>query len=161
MPQEQKIIATLPDTTISLDISKSEENVIIDKQWLNVTENSGLTIYAQYHQSEIEQNKKIYNTARHVIWVGFGVIVLGIVLAMFGQTTTAILTTIAGCVSQFISGIVMAFLTHSSKSKLEYYKQLSYDEECNKYIKTIMQLSDDKKTGLLTKLIDNYCKRRK
>ena len=51
----------------------------------------------------------------------------------------------------------------STKSKKEYYKHLSLDRECDKYIMLVqeMSLSDDKKMEILNKLIGNYCKRRK
>lgn len=157
--EETVKVSESKDIGFSLSESK-KDNLIIGKQDLNITEGSSLTVYIQYHKSEIEQNKKIYETAKGIVWAGFCVIVVGIILAIFDKTTPALITTISGIISQFISGAVMAFLTHSSKTKLEYYKQLSFDEECNKYIKTIEQLSDDKKAALLTKLIENYCNRR-
>lgn len=161
MPVEEKINDSFSKHMDLYFGTKKDENLIVGNQNLNVTEGSSLTVYTQYHKSEIEQNKKIYGTAKGIIWSGFGVIIVGIMLAIFDKTTSAIITTVSGIISQFISGAVMAFLAHSSKSKFEYYKQLSFDEECNKYIKTIEHLDDDKRVDLLTKLVENYCKRRK
>ena len=137
------------------------ENVISSHQKLNTSDEVELTIYAQYHQSEIDQNKRIHGVARGIIWAGFGVIVFGIILSIFGLTTSAIVAAASGVITEFISGSVFVFMMKSTKSKMDYYKQLSFDEECSKYIKAFSNLSEDKKVEMLNKLIDNYCARRK
>lgn len=146
-------------------VTNSSETKISSPSTLNAisTEDDNLKVYLDYHQSEIEQNKKIYKLARAIIWTGFGVMMLGVLACFFGQTTQAILTASAGVLTEIISGTILAVLSQSSKSKKEYYKQLSLDRECDKYITLIqeMSLSDDKKMEILNKLIANYCKRRK
>ena len=88
---------------------------------------------------------------------------LGVVTCFFGLTTPAILTASAGVVTEIVSGTILAVLSQSTKSKKEYYKQLSLDRECDKYITLVqdMSIGDDKKMEILNKLIGNYCKRRK
>ena len=128
---------------------------------LNVSDTDGLMLYSQYHANEIEQNKKIYDVARRVVWAGFGVMLLGIVLSFFSLVTPAIITTAAGIITEVISGVIFAFLLQSNKNKMDFYKQLAFDEECKRYIRVVQSLNDEQQKELLSKLIDNYCKRRK
>jgi hypothetical protein len=138
-------------------------NKIQSQQKLNITPTDSLKIYLEYHESEIKQNEKIYELARKIIWTGFVVMMIGVIACFFGVTTASILTASAGALTEIISGTILVFLTRSSKSKRDYYRQLSFDEECNKYIRVIqnMNISDDKKIEQIDKLIENYCKRRK
>lgn len=128
---------------------------------LNVSNSKPYTIYAKYHESEIEQNEKICNTARWIIWAGFLVIIVGIVLSFFEKVTPALIATISGVIIEFISSTIFIFLTKSSKNKLEYYKQLSFDEECNKYLNAANTIEEKDRVPLINKLADNYCQRRK
>ena len=144
-------------------VTNGTDNKITSSQKLNVTQTDNSDIYLDYHKSEIKQNEKIYELARKIIWTGFVVMMIGVVACFFGVTTASILTASAGALTEIISGTILAFLTKSSKSKKDYYKQLSFDKECDKYIMVIqdMNISDEKKIERLDKLIDNYCKRRK
>ena len=151
-------------TELPFTVANNSETTISSPSILNTTStDDNLKVYLDYHQSEIEQNKKIYKLARAIIWTGFGVMMLGVVACFFGLTTPAILTASAGVVTEIVSGTILAVLSQSTKSKKEYYKQLSLDRECDKYIMLVqeMSLSDDKKMEILNKLIGNYCKRRK
>lgn len=115
-----------------------------------------------YHLSEIQQNERINTTVRRIIWAGFITIVVGIIFVYFGKLDVAIIATISGLLTEVVSGIVMSFLTKSNKSKLKYFEQVSFNEECDKYIKEIRLLSDEEeKSRKLEKLIQNYCDRRK
>ena len=144
-----------------LVVVDSCKNNTIHEQQLNITNDDSSGIYLKYHKSEIEQNEKIYRLARVIIWLGFIVMVIGIFACFLGEITSAILTTTAGILTEGISGIVLSFLSQSSKSKQEYYKELALDEECNKYMKTIKELDEKNKVVMLEKLINNYCDRRK
>ena len=156
------ILETVLENNSQITIADSNtKNTISATQSLNVSEDDDLTIYSQYHQSEIKQNDKIYNVARGIIWAGFGVMMLGVVICFLGKIAPAIITTISGVITELISGTIFVFLSQSTKSKMSYYKQLSFDEECKRYIKAIQNLDDDKKTEMLDKLISNYCERRK
>ena len=163
MVEEKMNIAVGTESPFS--VVNNSETTISSSSKLNTTniDDDNLKVYLNYHQSEIEQNQKIYKLARAIIWTGFGVMMLGVVASFFGITTSAILTTSAGVVTEIISGTILAVLSQSTKSKKEYYKQLSLDRECDKYIRLIqdMSLSDDKKMEILNKLIENYSKRRK
>lgn len=155
-------IENTPVNASELSIDSNGENKISPSSKLNTTEADGLGIYLEYHESEIQQNEKIYKLARAIIWTGFGVMMLGVLACFLGQTTPAILTASAGVITELISGTILAFLSQTSKSKQNYYKQLSFDQECNKYIKVIQSLNvdDDKKAEMLGELIKNYCQRR-
>ena len=150
-------------TNSQLVVANDAGNKIQSQQKLNITPTDSLKIYLEYHESEIKQNEKIYELARKIIWTGFVVMMIGVIACFFGVTTASILTASAGALTEIISGTILVFLTRSSKSKRDYYRQLSFDEECNKYIRVIqnMDISDDKKIEQIDKLIENYCKRRK
>lgn len=146
-----------------LVVASAVGNKIKSQSQLNVTPSDSLKIYFEYHESEIKQNAKIYKLARTIIWTGFTVMMIGVIACFLEVTTASVLTVSAGALTDIISGTILVFLTQSSKSKSDYYKQLSFDEECNKYIKVIqdMNIGDDKKIEQIDKLIENYCKRRK
>lgn len=150
-------------TNSQLVVANDAGNKIQSQQKLNTTPTDSLKIYLEYHESEIKQNEKIYELTRKIIWTGFVVMMIGVIACFFGVTTASILTASAGALTEIISGTILVFLTRSSKSKRDYYRQLSFDEECNKYIRVIqnMDISDDKKIEQIDKLIENYCKRRK
>ena len=151
-------------TELPFTVANNNETTISSPSTLNATStDDNLKVYLDYHESEIEQNKKIYKLARAIIWTGFGVMMLGVVTCFFGLTTPAILTASAGVVTEIVSGTILTVLSQSTKSKKEYYKQLSLDRECDKYITLVqdMNIGDDKKMEILNKLIGNYCKRRK
>ena len=150
-------------TNSQLVVANDAGNKIQSQQKLNITPTDSLKIYLEYHESEIKQNEKIYELTRKIIWTGFVVMMIGVIACFFGVTTASILTASAGALTEIISGTILVFLTRSSKSKRDYYRQLSFDEECNKYIRVIqnMDISDDKKIEQIDKLIENYCKRRK
>lgn len=153
------------DTTANFQLVANDSgNKLKSQKNLNVAPiDNSMKIYLKYHESEIEQNKKIYKLARTIIWTGFVVMMIGVIACFLGFTTTSILAASVGALTEIVSGTILVFLTKSSKSKSDYYKQLSFDEECNKYIKAIQDtnVSDDKKIEYIGKLIENYCKRRK
>ena len=113
-----------------------------------------------YHMSEIQQNSTIIATAKRTIWAGFGVIGLGILFALLGKIDVALLTAISGLITEAISGVVFAFVSQSSKSKLQYFTQLSMVEEGDKILAVIQTLDDDAKEKQVEKIVDNYCQRR-
>lgn len=158
-------IKVAPTTESQILVASNSETKISSLSTLNTTSinEDDLKVYLNYHNSEIKQNEKIYKLARTIIWIGFGVMMLGVLACFLGVTTSAILAACVGAVTEIISGSILAVLSQSTKSKKEYYKQLSLDRECDKYIMIIQDvgLDDEKKFELLNKLIDNYCKRRK
>ena len=147
------------DLTVSSDITN---NVIHNKSKLNASFNSDFTVSDFYHISEIRQNEKINNTARWIIWAGFCMLIIGVLFVYFGKIDVAVIATVSGIFTEVVSGVVMTFLTKSNKSKLKYFEQLSFNEECDKYLKEIRLLKDENEKNLkLQNLIDNYCNRRK
>lgn len=147
---------------ISLNASNNDENTRIPNNiGLNVS-TSSTQLYLRYHISEIEHNDKVYTSFIWLVWAGFLVIVVGIIACFTNHITAGILISASGLLTEFISGIVIVILDKSAKSKLEYYKQLSFDEEQKNLLEVIQNLnSEDQKTPLLTELVKNYCSRRK
>lgn len=123
---------------------------------------SSSELYILYHESEIKHNETAYRTFIWLVWAGFLVIILGIVGCFLDKITPGIIISVSGILTEFISGCVIIYLDKSTKSKQEYYKQLSFDEEHAKILEAISQIkSEDQKIAILTKLVDNYCSRRK
>lgn len=153
----------MPSSDSELKLSSGiQVNTIPKQQSLVISDDSNVNIKAKYHLSEIEQNGIIIGTAKKIIWSGFLVIAVGIILAYKGNVTVAIITTAAGVITEFISAIIFAFVTMSNKSKLKYFEQLTISEEGDKYMEMISQLEDKKaKEKLMDKMISNYCERRK
>lgn len=148
------------ESTLSLS---SVEHPMIPESFskLNVVSNSEITVSNLYHLSEIQQNAAINNTTRKVIWAGFSIIAFGIMLALFGKTEIAIVASAAGVLTEIISGIVMVFLSQSNKSKMQYFNQVAFNEECDKYLQFLSTLNDGEKAKMIDKMIENYCSRRK
>ena len=130
---------------------------------LNLAENSmTLDLTSAYHMSEITQNETIIKTARGIIWCGFVVMCIGILLVFFGKISEAIITSASGLIADFISAIIFAFVTKSNESKLKYFEQLSNTAECDKLMQMISKLENKKaQEKLLDKMVTSYCERRK
>lgn len=142
--------------------TQTELNLYKDREVLKVSNQSNpLTITNAYHLSEIEQNNTITHTAKRIIWGGFIIICLGIIFALFGKVDVSIITTISGIITEIISAIVFTFVTLSNKSKLQYFKQLSMDDERDQYLKIIASMDKEGKEKLLGQLINSYCEIRK
>lgn len=142
--------------------SDASLNTFQSQQVLNITEKATVTLTNAYHLSEIKQNEAIIKTAKGIIWAGFAVIAIGVIFSFIGKTDAAIVTTASGVITEFISGIMFAFVTMSNKSKLKYFEQLSITEEGEKHMKMILSLDNKKaQEKLIEKMVQNYCERRK
>ena len=153
-----------PTTTTSnnqLNISSTESGTYKNFENLNVVDPTiASKVTYIYHMSEIQQNSTIVQTAKWIIWAGFGVICLGIIFALFGKIDVAVLTAISGIMTEIISGVVFAFVSQSSKSKLQYFAQLSMVEEGDKLLAVIETLDKEAKENQVEKMVENYCQRR-
>ena len=153
---------TITELNTSIKTTKNDDNTRIHNDTgLNVS-TSSTQLYLKYHISEIEHNDKVYTTFIWLVWAGFLVIVVGIIACFTNHITSGVLISASGLLTEFISGIVIVILDKIAKSKLEYYKQLSFDEERKNLLEVIQNLnSEDQKTSLLKELVENYCNRRK
>lgn len=153
-----------PTTTTSnnqLNISSTESGTFKNYENLNVVDPTiASKVTYIYHMSEIQQNSTIVQTAKWIIWAGFGVICLGIIFALFSKIDVAVLTAISGIMTEIISGVVFAFVSQSSKSKLQYFAQLSMVEEGDKLLAVIETLDKEAKENQVEKMVENYCQRR-
>lgn len=128
---------------------------------LKITKNSKYSLKSRYHNSEIDQNEGAYKVVKAILIGGFIVMVIGVFLSYLGKLETGILSSISGILTEIISGTVMIFFHMTGKSKQEYFKQLSLDEERQSYILIIENagLNEENKMKLLNKLVENYCQR--
>ena len=152
----------MTELTTSINASKNDDNTRIHNNTSLKVSTPSTQLYLQYHRSEIEHNNKVYTTFIWLVWAGFLVLVAGIIACFTNHITSGILISASGLLTEFISGIVITILDKSVKSKLEYYKQLSFDEELKKLLEVIQNLnSEEQKITLLKEFVDNYCSRRK
>lgn len=122
--------------------------------------NQNTLLISNYHNNEINQNKKITNTAIVVIILGTLAIIVSIFIAIFTSFNVGLLTTIAGILIDFISATIFWMVTKSSDNKLKYFNSISSEEERNKIISLIETIKDEKsKIKLIEKMVDSYCKR--
>ncbi len=121
--------------------------------------NYTFSLKSRYHNSKIDQNEGAYKVVKLILVGGFLAIVAGIVLSYCGNLESGILSSIAGVLTELISGTVMVFFNMTGKIKQKYFNQLSLDEESQLYISLIERtdLSEENKMKLLNKLIDSYC----
>lgn len=147
------------DTNTNLSFgSSSIESKPID---FKISRNNKYSLKSRYHNSEINQNEGAYKVVKGILIGGFVIIVVGVFLSFLGKLETGILSSIAGILTEAVSGTVMVFFHMTGKSKQEYFKQLSLDEERQSYILIIESagLSENNKMELLNKLVDSYCQR--
>ena len=100
---------------------------------------------------------------KNIIYIGVGIIFAGVILSFFGLTTISIVSTVAGVIIEHIFCKILALLSETNKNRLEYYKQLSFVRECDKYLNIIRNtnVDENQKMKILNDLIENYCQRRK
>ena len=156
---DTKPVASSPTDRLVLS-STSPPNTYTNHEKLNIANDSTSPLSFFYHTSELRQNADIIKTARNIIWAGFCVIALGIIFALLGKADVAILTAISGIITELISGCIFAFVSQSSKSKFQYFSQLSLVEEGDKILAVIGTLNEDAKETEVAKIVDNYCQRR-
>lgn len=140
--------------------TKNENHSFEEEKTLNVI-NQQHALIVKYHTSEITQNKNIVRTAVIIIWCGFAIICMGIIVALIGKIDVAIMISSSGVLLDFISSIILAFTSMSSKSKMMYFEQLALSQEGEQYIQMVYDIKDENIKGkLIEKLIDNYGKRK-
>lgn len=123
--------------------------------------NNSPNVFAHYHESEIDLHTKI---AKNCLWMGWAsIIILGITIIVNLYVQSAALT-VSAAVSGFIdlfSSISLALYTKSAQSKQTYYTDMSFNEEQGRLIELLEALEPEDRKEFITKLIDNYCDRRK
>lgn len=85
-------------------------------------------ISSDYHQSEIDINKKLYKHYIWMLWIGLGITVVGLGLCIFGIIKAGLISTITGCIQTFITGTIFKTLSVQSEEKERYY-QRAFEEK--------------------------------
>lgn len=139
----------------------SSNNIVVAVPPSNVKflhNNDNLTLKAQYHMSEISQNEKIVNTAIRVIYIGIGIIAIGVILAFTVKLNVGILTCIFGGITEFISGGILWMVGKSVDEKLNYFSKLTKADERDKLLEVINSSPNVKfREKMIERLVENHC----
>ncbi len=121
---------------------------------------SNATLPGNYHTDELKIHNRINNTAIGIIILSFAVIVFSFIyMSITKDIKVGAITTIAGVISEFISGIMFWYVTKSSDDKWKYFKILNTNEEEERLLQEIGRSQNIKfKEKMLEKLIDTHCK---
>ena len=101
------------DTNTNLSFgSSSIESKPID---FKISRNNKYSLKSRYHNSEINQNEGAYKVVKGILIGGFVIIVVGVFLSFLGKLETGILSSIAGILTEAVSGTVMVFFHMTGK----------------------------------------------
>nr|DAE62258.1 MAG TPA: hypothetical protein [Caudoviricetes sp.] len=117
---------------------------------------------SNYHQDELRIHNRINNTAIGIIIAGIGTILAAFVYMVFtGNMQIGIITTIAGTISEAISGLLFWYVTKASDDKWKYFRTLNAEEEEKRLLKMINEVPNEKfKEKMIEKLVCTYCENR-
>lgn len=117
------------------------------------------TLQGSYHEDELKIHNRINNTAIGIIISGFAIIVFAFIYMIITKDIkVGIITTIAGVISEFISGIMFWYVTKSSDDKWKYFKILNENEEEETLLHEIDKSQNEEfREKMLQKLVDTHC----
>lgn len=117
------------------------------------------TLQGNYHEDELKIHNRINNTAIGIIISGFVIIVIAFIyMIITKEIEVGVITTIAGMMSEFISGIMFWYVTKSSDDKWKYFKILNESEEEERLLHEIENSQNIKfREKMLEKLVDTHC----
>ena len=131
--------------------SYKEQNVL-------VLDRNG-TLNGQYHTGELKIHNRINNTAIGIIIAGF-LLIAGAFIYMIctGNDEIGKISTIAGVVTEFVSGVLFWFVTKTSEDKWKYFNALSDAEKEERIMQLVnSQSSDEFKQEMIRKIVNTYC----
>lgn len=140
-------------------IEKSSSTLSAYNEQNVLTVESGGTLKGQYHEDELKIHNRINNTAIGIIIAGF-VLIAGAFIYMIctGNNEIGKIGTIAGIITEFISGLLFWFVTKTSDDKWKYFNALSDAEKEERIIKLInSQSSNEFKQRMIEKIVNTYC----
>lgn len=143
----------------SISAASKETNMSIASPNPSLKQSNQHSMSARYHDSEIQNNTKIVNTAIGLVIAGMIVLVGGIALAIFEKTTSGIVSSVAGILVNFISAYIFKLISISNESKQKYYNQLARGEEMERILLAIDTCKTEKsKEKMIEKIVDSFCK---
>ena len=140
-----------------LIIHESKKNhVVPDKSDINVNPKD-YTLTTEYHKSEIEQNKMIMLNAVVMIWVGIGILLRGLILAIFADASWVSL--LPGAFVDLFSGTMIYLVNKSSENKQKYFENLTIVEHEERIIELINTSENvEFKEKMINKIVDRHCR---
>lgn len=142
----------------SLNVSGNKGNhEIFDKNDININPRD-YTLTTAYHQSEIEQNKKIVINAIVMIWVGIAILFIGLILAVCTQASWVSL--VPGAFVDLFSGTMIYLVNQSSERKEKYFESLTMVEHEERIIELINTSENEEfKEKMINKIVDRHCQK--
>ncbi len=114
-------------------------------------------ILNKYHESEIQNNKRINILVIIVITIGILFFAIGLIGRVVGFLEDETITTIGGALSEIIGGVIKGFQVQSDKSKFIYFTVLNRNSERKAISNFIKNMPEGKaKNRMIEKLVDGY-----
>lgn len=139
--------------------SESKDHSINEEKVLNVNNGEDYSLSAKYHDSEIKLNEKIINNAVWMIWVGIGLILLGMIIATQVENASKVVPLIPGAFVDIFSGTMIFLVNKSSESKQKYFENLTVVEHEQRIINLIHKSENPQfREEMIRKIVDRHCK---
>lgn len=145
-----------------IQIDKQQKDIKVEHQVEINAESRNLNVYSRYHDSEINQNKKILDSAIKITWSGFFILLACIIFALLDKIDAARLSGISGVLLEAISGTIYVLVDKSSKSKYQYFEKLSEDETEKNIFHMVEMVEDESyKCKLIEMMVCSWCDKKK
>lgn len=143
-------------------VSSSSGTLSVSQKESIISVSSEGSLPGNYHEDELKIHNRINNTAIGIVIVGIGTILAAFGYMIFtGNIQIGIITTIAGVISELISGLLFWYVTKASDDKWKYFRALNADEEEQRLLKVIEKSPNEKfKEKMIEKLVSTYCENR-
>lgn len=145
-----------------IQIDKQQKDIKVEHQVEINAESKNLNVYSRYHDSEINQNQKILDSAIKITWSGFCILLACIIFAFFDKIYAATLSGVSGVLLEAISGTIYVLVDKSSKSKYQYFEKLSEDETEKNIFHMVEMVEDESyKCKLIEMMVYSWCNKKK
>ena len=122
------------------------------------TDNCNLEeILCKYHESEIENNKRINIAIIFIIFLGMGFLGVGIAGRIFGFLQDGTISVISGVVTEIIGAMIKVLQNASDKSKHKYFEALNQQKRMDNIVKLVEGMSQGaQKNKMISKIIEEH-----
>ena len=144
-------------------INISESNASIERKQEKIhTSSQSHSLYAKYHESEIDQNNAIIQHAIKMIWAGILILFTGLVFAVLTnqKIELGVITICAGAFVDIFSGTMIYLVNKSAETKHKYFENLAFLEHEQTVINLIRESNDEEfQKRMIERVVDNYGKK--
>lgn len=141
----------------------TEDAIQIGVRSNKISSISDYSLPSNYHEGELRIHNRINNTAIGIIIASFATIISAFIyMIVTKDIQIGGITTIAGTISEIISGVLFWYVTKASDDKWKYFNALNEEEEEKRLLSEIESLSNEKfKEKMIEKMVNTYCENKK